>query len=234
LAATRGDGETGEDVTHNAQNDTGYSLEFKDHPPALLEVRGEVYMDKKDFNALNQQRKNKGEVLFANPRNAAAGALKLLDARPGGTATFKIFCPFARLLTKNKAPLTQAEFLDQAKKYGFAVNSHNRLCQNLDEVIAFCEKYASKRDEINFEVDGIVIKVNDLSQQAQLGFTLKSPRWAVAFKFPAHQASTVIKEIIVQVGRTGVLTPVAELEPVAVRVWWSPGPPCIILMRSNV
>jgi len=156
-------------------------------------VRGEVYMDKKDFNALNQQRKNKGEVLFANPRNAAAGALKAIGCAPGGTATFKIFVHSPGLWQKNKAPLTQAEFLDQAKKYGFAVNSHNRLCQNLDEVIAFCEKYASKRDEINFEVDGIVIKVNDLSQQAQLGFTLKSPRWAVAFKFPAHQASTVIK-----------------------------------------
>ena len=111
--------------------------------------------------------------------------------------------------------MTQWEFLKQAQKYGFVVNSHNRLCRNLDEVIAFCEEYAAKREEISFDVDGIVVKVNDLSQQARLGATLKSPRWAVAFKFPAYQASTIIKEIIVQVGRTGVLTPVAELEPVA-------------------
>src|SRR5208282_5945535 len=105
------------------------------------------------------------------------------------------------LPTKNGWPSTHWEFLEQAKGYGFVINSHNRLCRQLDEVIAFCEEYASKRDELPFDVDGIVVKVNDLNQQAALGNTLKSPRWAIAFKFPAYQASTIIKEIIVQVGR---------------------------------
>lgn len=215
LAATRGDGETGEDVTHNAKTIRDIPLKLKSKAPESLEVRGEVYMNKDDFAALNQQRKDSGEVLFANPRNAAAGSLKLLDARLTAQRRLKFFVHSPGLLSELKPLLTQWKFLEQAEKYGFAVNSHKRLCRNLDEAISFCEEYASKRDEIDFEVDGIVIKVNDFSQQARLGVTLKSPRWAVAFKFPAHQASTVIKEIIVQVGRTGVLTPVAELEPVA-------------------
>jgi DNA ligase (NAD+) len=215
LAATRGDGDTGEDVTHNAKTIRDIPLSLKGKAPALLEVRGEVYMDKKDFNILNQQRKDEGQVLFANPRNAAAGSLKLLDARLTAQRHLRFFVHSPGLWAKGPVPLTQWEFLEQVKRYGFVVNEHNRLCRDLDEVIAFCEEYASRRDEISFDVDGIVVKVNDLSQQKQLGFTLKSPRWAVAFKFPAHQASTIVKEIIVQVGRTGVLTPVAELEPVA-------------------
>jgi DNA ligase (NAD+) len=215
LAATRGDGSTGEDVTHNAKTIRDIPLSLKGKFPDSLEVRGEVYMDKKDFNILNQQRKDNGEVLFANPRNAAAGSLKLLDARLTAQRRLKFFVHSPGLLEKNNAPSTQWKFLEQARSYGFIINSHNRLCRNLDEVIAFCEEYAGRREEIGFDVDGIVIKVNDLSQQEELGFTFKSPRWAVAFKFPAYQATTVIKEIIVQVGRTGVLTPVAELEPVA-------------------
>jgi len=215
LAATRGDGETGEDVTHNARTIKDIPLSLKDNPPSLLEVRGEVYMDKKDFAALNQQRKDGAQVLFANPRNAAAGSLKLLDARLTAQRHLKFFVHSPGQLDTNKPPLTQWEFLKQAKAYGFTINSLNRLCRNLDEVIAFCEEYASKRGGINFDVDGIVVKVNDFSLQAQLGTRLKSPRWAVAFKFPATQASTIIKEIVVQVGRTGVLTPVAQLEPVA-------------------
>jgi DNA ligase (NAD+) len=215
LAATRGDGTTGEDVTHNAKTIRDIPLSLKGKAPAVLEVRGEVYMGKKDFAALNQQRRNNGEVLFANPRNAAAGSLKLLDSRITAQRHLKFFVHSVGLLEKIKSPVTQWEFLEQAKRFGFVINQHNRLCRNLDEVIAFCEEYAAKREGISFDVDGIVIKVNDLNQQAQLGSTLKSPRWAVAFKFPAYQASTIIKEINVQVGRTGVLTPVAELEPVA-------------------
>jgi len=215
LAATRGDGDTGEDVTHNAKTIRDIPLHLKGKVPSLLEVRGEVYMDKEDFILLNQQRKHEGQVLFANPRNAAAGSLKLLDARLTAQRRLKFFVHSPGVLQKDNPPLTQWEFLKQVQNYGFIVNSHNRLCRNFDEVIAFCEEYASKREAISFDVDGIVVKVNDLSQQAKLGMTLKSPRWAVAFKFPAYQASTIIKEIIVQVGRTGVLTPVAELEPVA-------------------
>ena len=215
LAATRGDGQTGEDVTHNAKTIHDIPLSLKGKFPPSLEVRGEVYMDKKDFNALNAQRKDRGEVLFANPRNAAAGSLKLLDARLTAGRRLRFFVHSPGPLQEDKTPLTQWEFLKQAKNYGFAISAHNRLCHHFDEVIAFCEEYAARRDEIGFDVDGIVVKVNDFSQQEQLGSTLKGPRWAVAFKFPAYQASTVIKEIIVQVGRTGVLTPVAELEPVA-------------------
>ncbi len=214
LAATRGDGETGEDVTHNAKTIRDIPLNLKGQVPDLLEVRGEVYMDKKDFNALNQQRKANGDGVFANPRNAAAGALKLLDARLTAQRRLRFFVHSPGLLAKTNVPLTQWEFLEQARQFGFVINSYNRLCGNIEEVIAFCEEYRLKREAISFDVDGIVVKVNDLSQQAQLGFTLKSPRWAVAFKFPAYQASTTIKEITVQVGRTGVLTPVAELEPV--------------------
>jgi len=215
LAATRGDGETGEDVTHNAKTIRDIPLKLKGRFPDFLEVRGEVYMDKKDFAALNEQRKHNGETLFANPRNAAAGSLKLLDARQTAQRRLKFFVHSAGLVDKKEAPSSQWEFLEKAKSYGFSINGHNRLCRSFEEVIDFCEEFAIRRDGIGFDVDGIVIKVNDLNQQAQLGFTLKSPRWAVAFKFPAYQASTIVKEIMVQVGRTGVLTPVAELEPIA-------------------
>ncbi len=214
LAATRGDGDTGEDVTHNAKTIRDIPLSLKGKVPDLLDVRGEVYMEKKDFVKLNELRKKNEEVLFANPRNAAAGSLKLLDARLTAQRHLRFFVHSAGLWGKTKAPLTQSEFLKQAKSYGFIINEHNRLCRNLDDVIAFCEEYRLKREGLSYDVDGIVVKVNDLKQQAQLGFTLKSPRWAVAYKFPAYQATTNIKEIIVQVGRTGVLTPVAELEPV--------------------
>ena len=215
LAATRGDGDTGEDVTHNAKTIHDIPLSLKGKAPDLLEVRGEVYMDKKDFNALNMQRKDNGEVLFANPRNAAAGSLKLLDARLTARRRLRFFVHSPGVLPKEGAPQTQWEFLQQARHDGFVINAHSRLCRNLDEVIAFCEEYAQRRGEIDFDIDGVVVKVNDFSLQAQLGATLKSPRWAVAFKFPAYQATTTVNEIVVQVGRTGVLTPVALLEPVA-------------------
>jgi DNA ligase (NAD+) len=215
IAATRGDGETGEDVIHNARTIQDIPLMLEGKAPASLEVRGEVYMEKRDFNELNQQRKDKGEVLFANPRNAAAGALKLLDSSIAKQRRLRFFAHSPGLMNKNSIFTTQWEFLQQIKKFGFAVNSHNELCHTFEEVAVFCQKSALERELIKYDVDGVVIKVNDFKQQAQLGFTLKSPRWAVAFKFPAYQATTVIKEIIVQVGRTGVLTPVAELEPVA-------------------
>ena len=214
-AATRGDGETGEDVTHNAKTIQDIPLVLEGKAPASLEVRGEVYMEKKNFNVLNQQRKDKGEVLFANPRNAAAGALKLLDSSIAKQRRLRFFAHSTGSIGKNSPIKSQWEFLEQINKSGFAVNSHNRLCHSFEEVVAFCQKCALERDKISYDIDGVVIKVNDLDQQARLGFTLKSPRWAVAFKFPAYQASTIIKEIVVQVGRTGVLTPVAELEPVA-------------------
>lgn len=214
LAATRGDGETGEDVTHNAKTIQSLPLRLKGKFPATLEVRGEVYMNKKDFAALNRGRKDKDEVLFANPRNAASGALKLLDSRLTAQRKLRFFLhSFGRVVGLKFG--TQHKFLHAVLDYGLPVNPHNKLCRNIDEVIKVCREFQELRETLDYEVDGVVIKVNDLAQQVELGTTLKSPRWAVAFKFPAYQATTTVKEISVQVGRTGVLTPVAELEPVA-------------------
>lgn len=226
LGATRGDGVTGEDVTHSLKTVRSIPLKLMEkkgeHLPEILEVRGEVYMNLNDFAALNKERKKSGEPVFANPRNATSGSVKLLDSRitaqrnlscfihsfgvlaqhtfsvPGGTAPFK----------------TQWAFLTAIPAWGMRVNSQNKLCGTIDAVMAYCREYQHKRDTIPYEIDGVVIKVNSLKQQEQLGFTLKSPRWAVAYKFPARQVTTTVKEITVQVGRTGILTPVAELAPV--------------------
>jgi DNA ligase (NAD+) len=215
LGATRGDGAVGEDVTHNVRTIRSIPLKLqgKVHPE-WLEVRGEIYMDKEDFARLNRERKDQGEELFVNPRNAASGSLKLLDSRLTVTRHLRFFVHSFGILEGENHPQSQWEFLQQCKTYGFAVNEHSRLCQNLEEVIKFCQQMQDKRQSLSYDVDGIVIKVNNLKDQEELGTTSKSPRWAVAFKFPAYQASTVVREIIVQVGRTGVITPVAELEPV--------------------
>ncbi|MBI3602262.1 MAG: NAD-dependent DNA ligase LigA [Candidatus Omnitrophica bacterium] len=214
LGATRGDGSVGEDVTHNVRTIRTIPLKLKGRGPSLLEVRGEVYMDKQDFAELNRQRKDSGEELFVNPRNATSGSLKLLDGRLAAKRHLKFLVHSLGTLEGQKPPESQWEFLRQCQQYGFAVNPHSRLCKNLDEVIDFCHDMEQKRQELAYDVDGVVIKVNDLKNQARLGTTLKSPRWAVAFKFPAYQATTLVRAITVQVGRTGVITPVAELEPV--------------------
>jgi DNA ligase (NAD+) len=214
LAATRGDGETGENVTHNARIIQHLPTQLKGQAPEVLEVRGEVYTDKADFEAINEARKKEGKELFANPRNAAAGALKLLDSRLAAERKLSFFVhSFGRVNGVSFG--TQDKFLQACRKFGLPINPKSRLCRNIDEVIKLCEEFHALRDSLPYEVDGVVVKVNDLKQQEQLGVTMKSPRWAVAFKFPAQQATTTLKEIVVQVGRTGVLTPVAELEPVA-------------------
>lgn len=214
LAATRGDGYVGENVTHNVRTIHAVPLRLKGKCPAVLEVRGEVYMDKGDFAALNKERQNNGDVLFANPRNSAAGALKLLDSRLTAARKLKFFVhSYGRV--EGAAPFaSQSAFLKAAGQYGLPVNSFNRVCRTFDEVVNVCGEFAERRTSLPYEVDGVVIKVDDLRQQAQLGETQKSPRWAVAYKFPASQATTTVNDIVVQVGRTGVLTPVAELEPV--------------------
>ncbi|MBI4310023.1 MAG: NAD-dependent DNA ligase LigA [Candidatus Omnitrophica bacterium] len=214
LASTRGDGTTGEDITHNAKTIRAVPLRLKGRYPPLLEVRGEVYMDKKDFAAVNRDRKDKHDALFANPRNAASGALKLLDSRLTARRKLKFFVhSFGRVEGKFSFK-TQEGFLQAAATLGLPVNPHHRLCRDINEVIIACGDFHAMREGLAYDVDGVVIKVNDLRQQQELGTTLKSPRWAVAFKFPAYQATTTIQKIVVQVGRTGVLTPVAELEPV--------------------
>jgi len=218
LGATRGDGMVGENITHNLK--TIYSVPLKlendsKHTfPDKLDVRGEIYMNTKNFEALNRLRKKNGDNLFANARNATSGSVKLLDSRETAKRNLNCFIHSLGLNEGEYVFKTQWEFLTKIKKWGFCVNTSSKFCKTINEVIKYCQEYQEKRKTIPFEVDGVVIKVNSLSQQNQLGETLKSPRWAISYKFPAQQAITKIKEIVIQVGRTGVLTPVAELEPV--------------------
>ncbi|MFA5059911.1 MAG: NAD-dependent DNA ligase LigA [Candidatus Omnitrophota bacterium] len=219
LGATRGDGLTGEDVTHNIKTIRSIPLKLfgeKDKDfPSVFEVRTEIYMNLEDFKILNQERKKQGEELFANPRNATSGSLKLLDSTMTAKRKLSSFVHSFGILRGEETPETHWDFLSSAKRYGFRVNEENRLCRTFQDVLDYCKKYQEKRSSIPYEVDGVVIKVNSLEQQRKLGATLKSPRWAVAYKFPAHQATTKVLDIVIQVGRTGVLTPVACLEPVA-------------------
>lgn len=214
VGATRGDGETGEDVTVNLRTIHSIPLRLKnDTPFRLIEIRGEVYLEIKDFNQINKERQKEGEASFANPRNAASGSLKLLDARitAGRRLNF-----FTHSLGESEPSgfLSHWEFLAAMKKNGLRVNPENKLCKNLDEVFEFCALWEKDRKRLGYQIDGVVVKVNSLKQQDKLGVTLKSPRWATAYKFAAHQVTTRLKDIIVSVGRTGVITPVADLEPV--------------------
>ncbi len=218
LGATRGDGMTGENITPNLKTVRSIPLKLskKTHQPTpqLLEVRGEIYIDHNDFLKINKQRQEQGEEIFINSRNLTSGSLKLLDSRQTALRNLQCFVHSFGTVKGAGVLKTQWEFLSVAKEYGFMINPESRLCRSSDEVIAFCKKWQEARDTLPYEVDGIVVKVNDLLQQEKLGATLKSPRWAVAFKFPARQATTKILAIKIQVGRTGVLTPVAKLEPV--------------------
>jgi len=212
--ATRGDGESGEDVTQNIRTIRAIPLvSVGKDIPALIEIRGEVYMGKKDLALLNKEKDLKGEILFANPRNAASGSLKLLDARITAERRLNFF---AHSLGEciGKKFISQWEFLETVKNWGIRRNPYSKLCKSFEEVTAYCDAWQKKRDSLEYEIDGIVIKINDFSQQEKLGFTLKSPRWAIAYKFPARQVTTEIIDIEVGVGRTGVITPVAILKPV--------------------
>jgi DNA ligase (NAD+) len=214
IGATRGDGETGEDVTANIKTIRAIPLLLRGKDiPAFIEIRGEIYMEKEDFLVLNKEKEKSGEPLFANPRNSASGSLKLLDTSVVAQRKLKFFAH--SLGTYQGAEISSHwEFLSRLKEWGIPASPQAKLCKDLDEVIAYCRLWQEKRDKLSYEVDGMVIKVDSLEQQRKLGHTLKSPRWALAYKFPAHQATTVLKDIVLQVGRTGVITPVAELEPV--------------------
>jgi DNA ligase (NAD+) len=214
IGATRGDGETGEDVTQNIKTIRAIPLILLGkNIPELIEIRGEVYMDKNEFEIINKERETEGEVLFANPRNAASGSLKLLDT---GLMAKRKLNFFAHSLGEYKGEeiRSQWEFFEKFKEWGMRINPNSRLCKNLDEVMDYCKIWQKKRDGIDYEIDGIVVKVNNLPQQKKLGFTLKGPRWAAAYKFPARQATTEVLKININVGRTGVITPTAELAPV--------------------
>ncbi|MBF0385709.1 MAG: NAD-dependent DNA ligase LigA [Candidatus Omnitrophica bacterium] len=217
LGATRGDGLTGEDVTPNIRTvrSVPLNLNLSDKGSLMfLEVRGEVYINRKSFLELNKSREQEGETLFANPRNAASGTLKLLDSRITAQRSLDCFIHSFGSMEGGAEIRSQWEFLERARKWGFCVDKRSGLCKSIDEVIEYCLRQQKERDQLPYEVDGVVIKVNSLKQQERLGSTLKSPRWAVAYKFPARQVTTKVEDIVIQVGRTGVLTPVAELTPV--------------------
>jgi len=216
LGATRGDGMQGDNVSTNLKTMRSTPLIFRDElkiVPKLIEVRGEVYMTNKALKRLNKEKETKGEELFANPRNAAAGSLKLLDPQIVATRGLDIYIwgigHYEGIDFK-----THAEVLEYLKKAGFRVNPHYKVCETIEEVIEYCDSWEPKRDKLEFEIDGMVLKVNSLRQQEKLGVTTKSPRWSIAYKFPAEKALTEVKDIIVQVGRTGAITPVAILAPV--------------------
>jgi DNA ligase (NAD+) len=214
--ATRGDGVEGDDVTNNLKTIKSIPLSFSEDikdPPDIIEVRGEVYMTRKGFDEINRQKKMAAEELFANPRNAAAGSLKLLDPNVVAKRHLDIYVWGAGHY-EGKEFKTQTELLDYLKDAGFKVNPHYKLCRTIDEVIDYCNSWEPKRGSLEFDIDGMVLKVNDFGQRDSLGMTSKSPRWAIAYKFPAEKALTEVKDIIIQVGRTGAITPVAILEPV--------------------
>ncbi len=212
-AVTRGDGRIGEDVTENAR--TIRSLPLRVSEPHDLEVRGEVVMNRDGFEKLNAEREQLGERRFANPRNAAAGSLRVLDPRITSTRPLEYYT--YSLLENGAAHLdSHWDTLDRLAYLGFKVNSKRALCEGLKELLDFCQRWEAERDALPYEIDGVVVKVDSREQQTKLGWTSKAPRWAIAFKYPARQAETIVESIEVQVGRTGTLTPVAYLRPVTV------------------
>lgn len=212
--ATRGDGTEGEDVTANLLTLAGLPRRIED-APAVLEVRGEVYMTKADFLALNQRQEAAGDKLFANPRNAAAGSLRQLN--PAITATRPLSL-FAYAMGEVSEPVGDSHwhFLEKLKAWGFPTNPLATRCDSVDEVVAFYHRIGEERAGLPYDIDGVVYKIDRFDWQQRLGFVSRSPRWAIAHKFPAEQATTVLERIEIQVGRTGALTPVAHLVPVNV------------------
>lgn len=211
LGATRGDGTTGEDVTGNVRTIKSVPLSLKE--PWDIEVRGECYMPKKSFVALNESREEEGLEVFANPRNAAAGSLRQLDPKIAAKRNLSVFL-YSSPSVEELNVSTQEELLEKMAEIGFVTNPERLKCQTIDEVWNYIETIASKRPDLPYEIDGMVIKVNDFATQEEIGFTVKAPRWAIAYKFPAEEAQTVVRDIEWTVGRTGVVTPTAVMDPV--------------------
>jgi len=212
--ATRGDGTQGDDITANLKTIRAIplSIDMGEHGIPELEVRGEVYLPKKEFSRLNEAKEQDGEAVFANPRNAAAGSLKQLD--PGMVAQRKLSVFVYGIGRPPKGLDGHFRTMEYLKKLGFRINPNIELCRDINQVIDHCNSWEQKRDALDYEIDGMVIKVDSFAQQKQLGATSHSPRWAIAYKFPARQATTVLKDVEFSLGRTGVVTPVANLEPV--------------------
>lgn len=210
---TRGDGTTGENITENLKTIHAIPLTIKE--PLSIEVRGEAYMPRKSFVSLNEQKEQNGEQLFANPRNAAAGSLRQLDSKLTAKRKLDIFLYSVNDLTEIEAD-SQSEALNNLDELGFKTNKERETFDDIEGVLSFISKWTEQRNNLSYDIDGIVIKVDDLSQQEELGFTQKSPRWAIAYKFPAEEVLTTLTDIELSIGRTGVVTPTAILEPVKV------------------
>ena len=238
---TRGDGITGEDITQNVKTIRSIPLRLNlDTPPPLVEVRGEAFLPLQSFEQINREREQAGEALFANPRNAAAGTLRQLDSKVVARRKLDFFAYTLHVPTANdrssaesavsqseleaiqaatgdrasRPPTSQAECLELLKEMGFRVNPERQVCPDLAAVQAYCDRWSTERTRLPYMTDGVVVKLNPLTLQEQLGFTQKFPRWAIALKYPAEESPTIVHNITVQVGRTGALTPVAELKPV--------------------
>ncbi|MGL5602461.1 MAG: NAD-dependent DNA ligase LigA [Silvania sp.] len=216
-AATRGDGTTGEDITANVRTIRAIPLKLRgENIPARLEVRGEVFLPQAGFEKINDEARRTGGKIFANPRNAAAGSLRQLDPRITAKRPLTFFCYGVGILEGGELPDTHLGRLLQFKAWGLPVSNRVQLCDSPEAVLAFYRQVEADRPTLGFDIDGVVIKVNALALQAQLGFVARAPRWAVAFKFPAQEQMTFVRDVEFQVGRTGAITPVARLEPVQV------------------
>ena len=213
-AVTRGDGLVGEEVTENARTIRSLPLRVKSNFDGF-EVRGETVMNRRAFERLNAERDDRGLSRFANPRNAAAGSLRVLE--PQITASRRLdYYTYFLLVDGRPAADSHWQALDELVKMGFKVNPYRKVCENAEEVLAFCAEWEARREQLPYEIDGVVLKIDSVEQQTRLGYTAKAPRWAIAYKYPARQAVTTVEGIEVQVGRTGALTPVAHLKPVEV------------------
>lgn len=213
---TRGDGRVGEDVTPNLRTVPTIPIKLRGTPPAFLEARGEVYLRKSDFEALNAKRERAGQPVFANPRNAASGGVRQLDPALTAERKLSFFAYAIGVLEDGTPPATQWEMLEKLRSLGFHVNEHIRECATIDDVIAYCERWEAQRDELDYEIDGVVVKVNDLAVRERLGAVSRDPRWATAFKFKPREARTKLLDITITVGRTGTLNPNAVLAPVQI------------------
>ena len=229
IGATRGDGAQGEDITANLKTvrtlplvlhsgplrEPGGSLREPQDPPPYLEVRGEVYLSRASFQKINDERAANGQPLFANPRNCAAGSIRQLDSRISARRPLDVFI-YALGEAEGWQPRTQWEMLEAFARWGFKTNPENRRVDSIDDVVAACAEWEHRREKLDYEIDGVVVKVNDLDIQSELGAVGREPRWAIAFKFPPVQATTLLESIEVNVGRTGTLNPYARLKPVQV------------------
>ncbi len=213
VGATRGDGQRGDDVTHNIRTIKAIPLRLNNQPPDVLEIRGEVYMPKRAFFKLNEQKEKNGEPLFANPRNAAAGSLKQLDPKITAKRNLSFF---AYSLGQTSKPIAKTHFdnLNKLQEYGFPTNPFVKKAKDIDEVIQICNEFESNRYKLDYQIDGVVIKVDQLEYYDALGSTGRAPRWCIAYKYAAEQAATKVDKITLNVGKTGIITPVANLEPV--------------------